>query len=115
MLVRDSAVGCDDKAFGNSVDPPVDRRASCGVDTDGGKRIPERAKKASGILGLVLVVDPHDPNLGITGEFDEQRMLVPAGHAPGCPDIDHSDAPQKIRPGQARYRRSISGETFHRR
>ena len=62
------------------------------------KGLPSGAEEAAGVFRIVLVVDADDADRRVPGEFHQERVLLPAGRAPGGPDIDDGD------PGPSRSR-----------
>jgi len=107
LLVEDRAVARYEIAFRNAVDAPVDGRLAVRIDADRSIGIAEFAKEPQRVVVLVLVVDADDSEPRILGQFLEDRVLLPARHAPGGEDIDEGQLAGDRLGGEGRRVRTV--------
>ncbi len=109
QLVGDAAVASDHERFRHAIDAPLDRGAAVAVDADDVERVAVAAKKATGVIGRIFLVDAdhlHALRMQLLAEREQQRRLVMARHAPRRPDIDDADMPFEGGRVEARHRRA---------
>eukprot|EP00919_Chromeraceae_sp_WS-2016_P067258 GHVR01158969.1.p3 GENE.GHVR01158969.1~~GHVR01158969.1.p3 ORF type:complete len:105 (-),score=15.20 GHVR01158969.1:285-599(-) len=103
MSAQHEAVPPDEESLGHTVDAPIDGRSAVSVGSDRIIGIAELIEEGDGIRLLILEVDAEEPDAGPRFQFDQQRMLVPAGDAPAREDVDHADLSDQVSPPQARH------------
>src|SRR5690606_13319020 len=109
LLVEDRAVRAHQIALGNAVDAPVDRSLAVWIDADRRIGIAKFAEKAQRVVVAVLVVDADNGQPVILGQGFEDRVFLPARHAPGGEDVDEGEPAVDGSVGQGRYICTLQG------
>src|SRR3972149_3316548 len=87
-LVADDAFLVDQKRLRHAVDAVIDPDATVVVVRGESVGNSELGKPPQAVLALVLVVEPDERHHLGAGQFDQHRMLLAAGPAPGRPDVE---------------------------
>jgi hypothetical protein len=94
---RRSAVPIDEEGFGRAVDAPIDRNALVGVERDGRVGIAELLQPALRARAIVVEIEADDRHDVLFRNFEQRRLLLAAGYAPGAPGVEHVDLTLKAR------------------
>src|SRR5665213_1138333 len=75
VLVRDPALGIDDKRLRDAIDTPLDRHSAIQIGACSRVRVAHLVEPARGVCRWVLVVEAVDGNNAIVLDLHQQRML----------------------------------------
>src|SRR3569832_118611 len=91
LLVADDAGLVDDKGFGHAVDTEFDACPALQVGYASAIGVAQTVQQAARIVRLILVIQAVDRYDVGFGKLDQNRMLLAATTAPGCPHIEQPD------------------------
>ena len=107
VLIDDARIAADHERFRHAVNAPLDSGAAALVGAGRGERIAVAAKKATRIVGVVLVVDADKAQARILRELHQERRFFVAWHAPRCPHIHHGHGALEFRMVDRRHPKSV--------
>src|SRR5699024_8568960 len=91
MLVQDGAVCINQERFGYPVNTKINAHMAIGIVEGLGIRVAKALQPPLRVVALVLVVQSVDGDGTTACQVGEHLMLLPAGAAPRCPDIQQPD------------------------
>src|SRR6266853_2479265 len=95
-FVSDDAELVDHVGLGHAIDAIVDAHLAFEVVDRKLVGIAHALQPLQAVFALVLVVEAVESHRAVSGEIEQDRMLLAAAHAPRCPHVEHPDFPEHV-------------------